>query len=414
MRTKTATLAVGAALTMALAACGGDAEPQTTDESGIDFQGTLVIWTDEERAESLKPVVQEFADANGIEIEVQGIAENLQDQFVTASEQGEGPDILVQAHDWIGNLVQNGAIEPIPLTEEQQAAMNPDALRAVTYDGQIYGTPYAMENLALIRNTDLAPEAPATIEEMVATGNELKDAGDVEDVLSIEVGKDGNPYNAYPFYASAGGYLFGQDAEGNYDPADLGLAKPEAVDAFEKLAWLGEEGAMKTTMGPEHAIPMFAEGKTAFLVTGPWAMNQIREAGISYDITPIPSFEGGDPATPFIGTQTFFVASKGENKAFAQEFVADFITGADLATKLYESDPRPPVNIEAASAAAESDPDMAKFLAAGEGGYILPAIPEMQAVWEPFGRAHAAVISGDDVEAAVKGAADAIQEAIGA
>ncbi|CAM3486406.1 sugar ABC transporter substrate-binding protein [Stackebrandtia soli] len=412
MRIKSAGIAVGAVLALALSACGGG-DPEADKTDAIDFDGELVIWTDEERAVSLQPVVDEFAKANGIKIKVEGIADNLQDQFVSASEQGEGPDILVQAHDWIGNLVQNGTIDPVPLTEEQQAAINPDALRAVTFDGQIYGTPYAMENLALIRNTELAPDAPATIEEMVETGKALKEDGKVDDVLSIEVGKDGNPYNAYPFYASAGGYLFGQDAEGNYDPADLGLAKPEAVDAFEKLAWLGEEGAMKTSMGGEHAIPMFADGKTAFLVAGPWALGAIRDAGLTYDITPIPSFEGGDKATPFVGTQTFFVASKGKNKVFAQEFVANFVTSADLASKLYESDPRPPANIEAAEAADASDPDMAKFLAAGEGGYILPAIPEMQAVWEPFGRAHAAAISGKDVEKAVTDAAEAIQKAIG-
>lgn len=412
MRIKSAGVAVGAALALALTACGGDAEPAVSDDSAIDFDGTLVIWTDEERAESLKPVVAEFAAANNITIEVEGIAKDLQDQFITASEQGEGPDILVQAHDWIGNLVQNGTIDPVPLTEEQQAAINPDALRAVTYDGQIYGTPYAMENLALIRNTDLAPDEPATIEELVATGQQLKKDGTVDDILSIEVSADGNPYNAYPFYASGGGYLFGMDDAGNYDPTDLGLDQPAAVDAFEKLAWLGEEGAMKTSMGPEQAIPMFAEGKTPFLVAGPWAMNQINTAGLSYEISPIPAFDGGDKATPFVGTQTFFVASKGKNKVFAQEFVANFITGTDLATKLYESDPRPPANLAAAEAANASDPNMAKFLAAGEGGYILPAIPEMQAVWEPFGRAQASVISGEDAATAVAAAAKAINDAI--
>lgn len=411
MRMRSAGIAVGAALTLALTACGGDTGPATTDES-IDFDGTLVIWTDEERAESLQAVVEEFATANNIDIEVNGIAQDLQDAFVTASEQGEGPDILVQAHDWIGNLVQNGTIDPVPLTEEQQAAINPDALRAVTYDGQIYGTPYAMENLALIRNTDLAPDEPTTVEDMVSTGQDLLADGEVDDILSIEVSADGNPYHAYPFYASGGGYLFGTDESGTYDPTDLGLDQPVAIEAFEKLAWLGEEGAMKTSMGPEQAIPMFADGKTPFLVAGPWAMNQLNTAGINYEVSAIPAFEGGDKATPFVGTQTFFVAAKGQNKAFAQEFVANFITSADLATKLYESDPRPPANLEAAEAANESDPNMAKFLAAGEGGYILPAIPEMQAVWEPFGRAHAAVISGEDVESAVEAAAKAINDAI--
>ena len=89
------------------------------------------------------------------------------DNFVTASQQGSGPDVVVGAHDWIGNLVQNGAIDPVQLTDEQKAAFTEIAVKAVTFDGQLYGVPYAIENLALIRNTDLAPDAPATIEDLV-------------------------------------------------------------------------------------------------------------------------------------------------------------------------------------------------------------------------------------------------------
>ena len=32
--------------------------------------------------------------------------------FVTAAQAGKGPDLVMGAHDWIGNLVQNGTIDP--------------------------------------------------------------------------------------------------------------------------------------------------------------------------------------------------------------------------------------------------------------------------------------------------------------
>ena len=38
----------------------------------------------------------------------------------------------------------------------------------------------AMENLVLFRNTDLAPEAPDTIEELIKEGKKLKESGKVE------------------------------------------------------------------------------------------------------------------------------------------------------------------------------------------------------------------------------------------
>ena len=95
---------------------------------------------------------------------------------------------MVGAHDWIGNLVQNGAVDPVQLTEAQLAAFPQIAIDAVTFGGQIYGVPYALENVALFRNTDLAPEAPATIEELVETGSSLQADGKTSEILCLQVG----------------------------------------------------------------------------------------------------------------------------------------------------------------------------------------------------------------------------------
>jgi hypothetical protein len=32
--------------------------------------------------------------------------------YVTAAQAGKGPDLVMGAHDWIGNLVQNGTFAP--------------------------------------------------------------------------------------------------------------------------------------------------------------------------------------------------------------------------------------------------------------------------------------------------------------
>lgn len=403
MRKSSSALLAAAVAVAGLSACS----------SPEDDKPKLVIWADEIRGEVLKPFAKDFGEANGIEVSVQVHAEELQQDFITASEQGKGPDILVAAHDWIGNLVQNSTIDPVKLSDEQQAALNPVALEAVTYDGEIYGNPYAVENLALIRNTELAPEQPKSIEDLTATGKKLKKDKKVEDILSIEVSDVGNPYHAYPFYASAGGYLFGQDDAGNYDPQDLGLSKPEAVDAFEKLAQLGADGVMKTSMSADNSIPKFVEGATPYLVSGPWAISQVKKADIDYVVEEIPGFEGGGKATPFVGVQAFYVASKGDNKTHAQEFVTNYAATEELNKALFEADPRPPALTELFEEVSADNADLAGFAAAGEGGYILPAIPAMAAVWDPFGKAQAAVINGEDPKKAVTAAAETITEAIG-
>ncbi|HLU43816.1 MAG TPA: maltose ABC transporter substrate-binding protein [Natronosporangium sp.] len=408
-----APVAAGLALTLVLAACGGKDEP--ADQSDDSATGELVIWSDPNRAQVLNQFKEQIETDLGITLVIEEIAEDQQTTFVTASQQGAGPDVMVGAHDWIGNLVRNGAIDPVQLTEAQLAAFPQIAIDAVTFDGQTYGVPYAIENIALIRNTDLAPEAPETIEELVEMGQQLQEEGKTGEILCLQVGDQGDTYHIYPLYTSAGGYLFGRTDDGTWDPSDLGVGTDASKAAFEKIRELGEAGvgALKRSIGGENAIPLFTDGQCAFLVSGPWAINDIKTAGIAYDITPVPPFADGQTAQPFVGAQVFFVASKGKNKAVAQEFVANYLTSVELAVALYEAEPRAPALTAALEQVQANDPDLPKFLKAAENGVPMPSIPEMAAIWEPFGTAEAAIVGGADVDEAVDAAADAIAEQIG-
>ncbi|MCW2641961.1 MAG: extracellular solute-binding protein family 1 [Dactylosporangium sp.] len=412
MRIRTAGVVAAAALMMVAGACGS--QKKSDNSKAAKNSGTLVIWADDKRTAALKPFAEQFGKENGVTVQVQAVSKDLQTNFVTASQSGNAPDVVVGAHDWIGNLVQNAAIDPVQLSAAQKSAFAAQAVKGVTFNDQLYGVPYAIENLALIRNTALAPDAPATIEDLVTAGKKLKAEGKVSEIMSLQVGQNGDAYHAYPLYSSAGGYLFGTKPNGDYDPKDLGITKPESQAAFAKIAALGEkgEGALKRSIGSDNAIATFTGGKAAFLVSGPWAITDIKKAGLKYDVTPVPGFAGGKPASAFVGVQAFYVASKGKNKTVAQEFVANYVTKTDLAKALYDAEPRPPALTAALDAVKASDPDLQKFLDAGKNGAILPAIPEMASIWDPFGKAEAAVIGGADVPSTWQAAAKAIGDKI--
>jgi arabinogalactan oligomer/maltooligosaccharide transport system substrate-binding protein len=412
MRIRAAGVVAALALSLLAAGCGAD----KTDKApvGEEKAGELVIWADDKRSAALKPFADRFGAENGVTVKVQAISKDQQTTFVTAAQQGSGPDVMVGAHDWIGNLVQNGAIDPVQLSAEQKGGLAENAIKAVTFNGQTYGVPYATENLALIRNTDLAPQAPATIEALVADARKLKAAKKVAELLCLQAGQNGDAYHLYPLYSSAGGYLFGTTASGDYDPKDLGVGKPESIAAFQKIAKLGEkgDGALKRSITPENSIATFTGKKCAYLVSGPWAITDAKKAGIKYDISPVPGFAGGKPATPFLGVQTFYVAAKGRNKALAQEFVTNYVTTPDLAVALYQAEPRPPALTAAFDQVKTTDPDLAKFLEAGRNAVPLPAVPEMAAVWDPFGKAEAAVLGGADPAKTITAAGKTISAAI--
>ena len=414
MRIRTAGVVTVLALALAASGCSGGGDDPETPASAAPAGGKLVIWGDDKRAAALKPFAEKFGQENGVTVEVQAISKDQQTTFVTASQQGSGPDVMVGAHDWIGNLVQNGAIDPVQLTAEQQQSLAPNAVKAVTFNGQVYGVPYATENLALIRNTKLAPAAPATIEDLVAQAKKLKADKKASEILCLQVGQNGDAYHSYPLFTSAGGYLFGTNAAGDYDKNDLGVGKPESIAAFAKIRALGEQGdgALKRSITMENSIATFTAGKCAYLVSGPWAVTDAKKAGIAYDISPVPGFAGGKPAQPFLGVQSFYVAAQGRNKALAQEFVTNYVTTPELAVALYQAEPRPPALTAAFDQVKATDPDLAKWVAAGQHAVPLPAIPEMATIWDPFGKAEAAIIGGADPAKTIEAAGKTISGSI--
>ncbi|MFD6952876.1 sugar ABC transporter substrate-binding protein [Nocardiopsis sp. TSRI0078] len=414
MRFRSAPVITGiAAITLLATACGGGG----ADEGGENAaEGTLVIWSDPERADAIKAAAAEFAEANGIEVDVQGLAfGDIQGDLLNAHQAGNAPDVFIGAHDWTGNLVRNGAVQPIELPQDRAAGLDETSLQALNYDGQLFGVPYSQENIFLMRNADLAPEAPETFEEMVEVGTELKDSGETSEVLSMAVGQEGDPYRMNALFTSAGGYLFGQDEEGDWDPADLGVGSDESVEAMEKIAEYGEagEGVLRRSITVDNDASLFYEGDAPFFVAGPWNIADADESGIDYEISPIPGFEGEEPASPYIGYQGFFVTEGSANSALAQEFVTNYVTDTEFVLSLYEADPRMPVQTEALEKVSADDPNVAAISEAGAEGMPMPSIPEMGETWEPLGIAQAAIIGGEDVREAMEGAHNTIAEQIG-
>src|SRR5690606_40219458 len=98
------------------------------------------------------------------------------------------------------------------------------ALEAFTYEGQAYGLPYAIENIALYRNTEPVDQTPATFDEMIAAG----EASGAEYPLLIQITETGDPYTIYPFQPSFGAPVFETNEDGSYiaELALGGAARP--------------------------------------------------------------------------------------------------------------------------------------------------------------------------------------------
>lgn len=370
-------------------------ETTQAPEAVVRADADLVVWADDTRAAVVKPLAEAFGAENGITVAVQEVNfGDIRDRLATAGPAGEGPDIVVGAHDWLGQLVTSGLVAPVDLPNADDFSQV--AIDALSYDGQLYGVPYAIENIALIRNVDLVPEAPASLEELETIALGLVADGSVEIPLAIQ-NDPGDPFHDFPLYTAAGGYLFGKNADGSLNPNDLGLDSEGGLAAGAQFQAWTESGLLLPSLSYDVMIESFGSGKAPFAITGPWAISDpdrgFKATGVNYVVEPIPPL-AGTPAAPFVGVQGFLVSANAENPLFAQTFITEVMSTEEVQLALFEAGGRPPAHTAAFEKVAAADADIAGFGESGINGQPMPAIPAMGSVWSAWTDAYSLILNG--------------------
>src|SRR5690606_9295337 len=237
-KTGRAAAALALATTLSLAGCAGGSDAPADDagsgDEGQSASTALTVWVDAERVDALQGAADAYEEKAGVAVDLVGKdTADIKDDFIQQVPTGEGPDIVMGAHDWLGELSTNGVVAPLELGDSAGDYLEV-AIEAATYDGTVYMLPYAVENLAVLRNAELVPEAPATFDDMIQAG---RDAG-LEQPFTVEQGAEGDPYHLYPFQTAFGAPVFGTNDEG-YDASDLQIGN---AGGEEFATWLAGQG----------------------------------------------------------------------------------------------------------------------------------------------------------------------------
>jgi len=368
----------------------------------------LLIWADGERAPLLTELGAQFEAEFGIPVVVQemGLGDG-RDQLLVVGPTGEGPDILIVPHDHIGVLAANGAILPLDLAD-QAADFTPASLNLFTYNGELWGIPYATENIALIRNIDLVPDAPKTWQEVRAISEELKAAGAAEFGFLVQTG---DAYHNFPIFSAFGGYIFGRNEDGTFNVADIGYGSEGGLAAGAWLEGMYADGLLVPDVNDDVIFEKFTSGDLAMFVTGNWNTQRIIDTGINYSIDALPGAEGGmEVGAPFAGGQGFVVSAYSDKVIDAEAFLYDFVATSEFMQTIFDQGGRPSAFVGVDTSA---NPSIESFVAAGANSIPMPAIPQMGAVWGAAGSALNAISTGADSQVALTDAVAQINTAIG-
>lgn len=385
----------------------------TSEEAPVDAGlqpeegATLVVWDSKNQREVLDQLVSQFTSKYGVTVKIEEVETPDQVGRLTIDgPAGTGADVVSFAHDSLGQAVSAGLVLPNDYFEEATRAANAEAaVNAVTYDGLLYGYPRSVETYALFYNKDIIETPPASFEEIF----EFAKTFNTDSKYAI-MWETNNFYFNYPFIATNGGYVFGNNGQ---DAKDIGLNNDGAVKAMNLYQDLKEVLPVKSgDITGDLIQTKFKNGEIAMTITGPWKVGDFRNEGINFGVAKIPTMNG-DEAVSFSGVKAWYVNAYSKYPQAAR-LLADFLGSKDSQLLDYQLMGIIPSNTEATNDAKfTADEISSGFAAQFVNSHAMPSIPEMGKVWDPAAAALAEIWdNGVDPKAALDNAVQQVNDAI--
>ena len=341
---------------------------------------SLTIWTGANRDKvQLEAAVAPFTEELGIEVTVEVVDPDLPQKFQIAAATGDGPDIIMWAHDRFGEWANGGLIQPVSPSAEWTGGVLGTSLDAVQFGGATWGYPVAVEAVTLVYNKDLVQTPPASFEELVSAG----DAAILWDY--------NNTYFTMPMLMAGGGYAF-RKINGVYDGSTTGVNTDGAISGAEMLKSLFDAEVMP--QGVDYGVMdgAMANGEIGMVLNGPWSWGGYQSAGIKIGVAPIPTVDG-KIAPPFLGVQALGINAASENADLAVELIENYLaTDEGLAT--WNANGALGALADTSAAEAQDNELVSGMLAVAENGVPMPSNPEMGAFWAAMGPALTNITSG--------------------
>ena len=350
--------------------------------------GKLLVWINGDKGyNGLQKVGDAFAKKSGIPVSVEH-PEDAPGKFQQAAAAGKGPDIFCWPHDRMGEWAKSGLIVPINPSSKVRDEIEATAWKAFNYQGKTWGYPMSVEAIGLVYNKALVKTPPKSFNDVIRIDKELAANGKKAILWDYN-----NTYFTWPILAADGGFVFGRDAKGEYDPGKVGVNNPGAIKGAELLAGLIKNGQMPKGSGYAEMEAAFNKGDVAMMITGPWAWDNARKSNIDFGVAPIPDVNG-KPSKPFVGVLGCMIAAPSKSKDLATEFLENYVLKLDgLKTINADVALGTPAN-KAFYKELSENPNIKATMENARRGEPMPNIPEMGKFWSAMASALENITNG--------------------
>ena len=355
-------LATGSLLLVALGLAGCRDASQRRAQLVV---GTF--WTGTSSQALQRELVRIAHDLGPVNIEVRTFTRTALLDHLDRTQPGQGRealDLAIVPHDWLGRLVQRDTIGELPteraLVLKQRVVAQ--AMTAVTEHGRVFGYPLSAQVLALVYDPALFGHAPRSIAEILSTHLP-------PEVLPLALDLR-SPDALAPLVGSQQGTL--TDADG-----DLLWRLPEVAEVLRRLApaWASPSG-WRVCRGSDLEslqLQLFAEGRLASFITGPWLLEALESCGHPFAVMPIPPLaDSAAPSRALVGYECVVVTRESRWGDLALQVGARLLD-ARANERLNRTTRRLPVLLRAYESKQASAPGSFGFLRALEQGQFVPS-----------------------------------------
>jgi arabinogalactan oligomer/maltooligosaccharide transport system substrate-binding protein len=380
-----------------LVACGGDDEEPTAapaaeeaeqpaeeafeepaEEEMAGPSGTVSLWhsyhTGGAEEEAITQIIEnarvEYPD---LTIEMLQIPfDQIFNKWETEVAAGGGPDMFIAPNDDLGNLARSGLVMEIgDLLEGRLDGVVDTGIAGMKVGDGLYGVPESAKAVALYYNKSMVPDAPTTVEELMA----IVEGGNV-------IVQNQNGYHLFGFWPAFGGQVLDDTGATACASGEEGF-----VDAMQYLLDLKNAGGLFETDGGK-ADTLFRQGEVPMIINGPWVLGDYRaDLGDDLGVSPMPS--ATNPAGALNGIDGFYINPNSENAEGAVD-LALFIVGTESAQVYTDLAGHVPIRTDVDA----GDALVAAFAQASNVGTPRPQSESFGQYWGPFGDMITKVLEG--------------------
>jgi maltose/maltodextrin transport system substrate-binding protein len=335
--------------------------------------GELLIWMDPDRGQALKPLAERFEKDLGVDAKVE-TPEKLTENFPLAAQVGKGPDIVIWAHDKVGEWADAGLIAPVGVSDAFSRKFFPKAWQAARHENRTWGYPIALETVTLIYNRKLLDVPPPTeLSQLESVSQRIKMKHPAVTAILWDYK---SAYYSWGILDSAGGYVFARKGT-NYDLNNVGVATPGSVEALSKIIALVHAGLLPKSVSYSTVEEMMGQEKVAMMISGPWAWANLRQRGIDFGVAPMPGVNG-KLGRPFIGVMVAYCNRSSPNQDLAKEFLEHYLLTEDGLRAMNHAKPiGVPALISSYDRMAKDNGRLRELKTSVDYGEIMPNVPQM-------------------------------------